>query len=193
VGYFHQAASLCPSDLQVNATPAIRQQLLQEFLHHHLPNEEVGMPRRRMWLLRLPELPQMIPALEFSAMALCLAKLGEVHHDQALTHESLKLYNHGLRQLQTALWDPRLMYDDQTLAACLTLAGYELSQCPNDSKDAYISHTVGCSTLVKVRGPEAHAHGLAHQIFVHFRVQGVCSSSFVGKCTCADLSRSFVH
>lgn len=126
-----------------------------------------------MWLLRLPELPYMTSALEFSTMALCLAKLGDVHSDQSLKYESLKLYNHGLRQLQKALWSPDLMLHDQTLAACIALATYEMSQCPNDSKNAYINHTVGCETLVRLRGPEAHAEGLAHQIFVHFRIQGV--------------------
>lgn len=106
-------------------------------------------------------------------MALALAKLGDLYHDPALTHESLKLYNHGLRQLQKALWDPDLMFHDHTLTSCIALATYEMSQCPNQSKDAYISHTSGCAKLVQLRGPEAHMDGLAHHVFIHFRTQGV--------------------
>ncbi|KAK5041857.1 hypothetical protein LTR13_002524 [Exophiala sideris] len=115
----------------------------------------------------------MTSALEFSTMAMCLAKLSDVYSDQSLKYESLKLYNHGLHQLQKALWDPDLMLHDQTLAACIALATYEMSQCPGDSKNAYISHTRGCETLVRIRGPEAHTEGLGHQMFVHFRIQGL--------------------
>ncbi|KAI1626625.1 hypothetical protein EDD37DRAFT_223036 [Exophiala viscosa] len=173
IGKSGQVTALFSPDRQVSATPAIRQQLLQEYLHLHLPEGNVGLMRRRMWLLRLPELTYMTSALEFSTMALCLAKLSDVYNDQSLKYESLKLYNHGLHQLQKALWDPELMLHDQTLAACIALATYEMSQCPGDSKNAYISHTRGCETLVKTRGPEAHTEGLGHQIFVHFRIQGV--------------------
>ncbi|KAK6373927.1 uncharacterized protein PV06_02789 [Exophiala oligosperma] len=170
---YEKPSMISPADLQINSTPAIRQQLLQEYLHYHLPKPEIGMPPRRMWLLRLPELTYMTPALEYASMAVCLAKLGNVFNDQACIKESFKLYNRGLWHLQQALWDPELMLHDHTLTACISLASYELSECPNSSKDAYINHTKGCQALVKLRGPEAHAHGLAHQVFVHFRVQGI--------------------
>ncbi|KAL2428893.1 hypothetical protein ABEF94_009541 [Exophiala dermatitidis] len=115
----------------------------------------------------------MSPALEMAAVALCVAKMGEVHNDSVLRHESLELYHRGLLQLQKALWDPEQMYDEQTLAACVALASYELSQCPNNSRHGYIIHTAGCEKLIRLRGPEAHKDGLAHQIFVQYRVQGV--------------------
>jgi len=119
----------------------------------------------------------MTTALEVAIMAMCLAKLGDVHHDRSLTHESLKLYYRGLHQLQKALWDPDLMYHDQTLAACMAMAGYEMIRCPNESKHGYVSHTTGCERMIKLRGAEAHTDGLAHEIFIHYRVQGVCDCS----------------
>jgi hypothetical protein len=106
-------------------------------------------------------------------MAMCLGKLGDFGNDRTLSHESLKLYHRGLHELQRALSDPNQMYDDQTLASSIALASYELSQCPTDSMDAYLSHTSGCAKLIQLRGPEAHTQGLGHQVFVHYRAQGV--------------------
>lgn len=157
----------------VSLNPAKRQQLFEEYLHHHLSTNLLGPMQRRIWLLRLPNLPYLTTALEVSIMAISLAKLGEVHQDKALIHESLKLYHRGLIQLQKALWDPDLMFHDQTLAACVALCMYELSQCPDGSISGYISHTLGCERLIQLRGPEAHADGLGHSIFLHYRVQGV--------------------
>ena len=129
--------------------------------------------QQRIWLIQLPYLPDLTPALDVSMMALCVAKLGELHHDDALIYESLKLYRRALCQLQLALWDPDLMLSDQTLTACIALGMYEMSQCPNRTNHGYISHTLGCQRLVQLRGPEAHVDGLGHAVFVHFRISGV--------------------
>ncbi|EXJ86360.1 hypothetical protein A1O3_03311 [Capronia epimyces CBS 606.96] len=159
---------------QVDPSPAIRQQLLEEYLSFHLPKAHLGPMHRRLWLCQLPTMLYLNSALEVSAMALCVAKLSEVYDgDPTLQYESLRLYQRGLHQLQKALWDPELMYHEQTLAACIALATYELSQCPSNSKHGYISHTSGCERLMQLRGPEAHTEGLAHQIFVQFRVQSI--------------------
>lgn len=127
----------------------------------------------RLWLVQIPALPQLTKALDAAMMALCVAKLGEVHNDETLIYESLKLYRRGLNQLQLALWDPNLMLHDQTLTACIALGMYEMSQCPNKSKHGYVSHNLGCQRLVQLRGPEAHIEGLGHAVFVHFRIQAV--------------------
>ncbi|KIX10638.1 uncharacterized protein Z518_01722 [Rhinocladiella mackenziei CBS 650.93] len=168
---------------QVNSNPEIRQQLLELYLHYHLPTRQLGPIQQRLWLLRLPSMTHLTPALEVSTMALCLGKLGDVHQDQGLRRESLKLYYHGLRQLQKALWDLDLMFHDQTLATCIALASYEMSQCPGESRNGYISHAAGCEKLVQLRGPEAHTDGLGHQIFVLFRVQGILLASVNKKST----------
>ncbi|KIW98379.1 uncharacterized protein Z519_00039 [Cladophialophora bantiana CBS 173.52] len=127
--------------------------------------------QQRVWLIQIPTLPDLVPALEVSMMALALAKLGEVYRDEGLTHESLNLYREALHQVQLALWDPGLMLHDQTLAACVALG----------------IHTLGCQKLIQLRGVEAHMDGLGHSIFVHFRVQGIlysldlCQPSFLGE------------
>lgn len=78
----------------------------------------------------LPELPTLTKALETSTMAICTARWGREIDNVALIKESLNLYTQGLRQLQIALWDPELMYKDETLGACMALAMYEVMECP---------------------------------------------------------------
>ncbi|EXJ80167.1 hypothetical protein A1O1_08309 [Capronia coronata CBS 617.96] len=157
----------------INPHPALRQQLLEEYLSLYCPKAHLGPMQRRLWLFQLPIMPHMNLALEVSMMALCVAKLSDVYHDPTLRYESLRLYHRGIHQLQKALWDPKLMYHEQTLAACIALATYEMSQCPNESKQGYVSHTSGCEKLIQLRGPDAHTDGLAHQVFVQFRIQGI--------------------
>lgn len=126
-----------------------------------------------MWIHSIPSLPYLTPAMETSIMAMCFAKLADFNGDERLRFEGLQLYHRALRELQLALLDPELLYDEQTLGACVALTHYELSQCPSDSMEPYMNHVAGCEKLLQIRGPERHKDGLAHKIFTHFRVQGV--------------------
>ncbi|KIW26630.1 uncharacterized protein PV07_06449 [Cladophialophora immunda] len=166
---------------QVNANPALRQRLLGQYLDNHLSKNRLGPMQQRVWLIQIPKLPDLTPALEVSMMALAVAKLGEVYSDEGLIHESLKLYREALHEVQLALWDRDLMLHDQTLTACVALGMYEMSQCPNQSKHGYISHTLGCQKLIQLRGAEAHMDGLGHSVFVHFRIQGILYSLDLGE------------
>ena len=139
----------------------------------------LGTSEHRSWLCLVPELPDMTKALETSILGLSMAKLGRDFNDESLLQESLVFYTKGLQQLQKALWDPELMYRDETLGACVALSLYEVVECPSESRHAYVSHQQGCSRLVQLRGPEAHASGLGHQIFLNFRVQAVSASSLI--------------
>lgn len=150
-----------------------RLQLLNGFLNNYMPVEYLGPSEDRPWLLLVPSLPSITKALDSAIMALCIAKLGQIKQNPAMVGESLRLYTQGLSEVQKALWNPELMYRDETLAASMTLAMYELTECPAASKVGYISHHKGCARLVQLRGPEAHSSGLAHQVFLTFRIQGV--------------------
>lgn len=150
---------------------AANQQLL--FSTIFSPYHSEKRPEAGHWLTRLPALPQMSKALEVSALAFCTAKLGRRYNDESLVRESLKVYVDGLRQLQKALWDPKAMFEDDTIGACLLLAMYEIFECPAQSRNGYKSHYDGCARLVQMRGPSAHASGLGHSIFLSFRHIGV--------------------
>jgi hypothetical protein len=111
-------------------------------------------------------------------MALSAAGLGRRHNDAALVRESMRLYGVGLCELQRALWDPRLMYADDTLAACMALFTYEVVECAAESRRGLISHMDGCARLIQLRGAEAHCEGLGREIFLAFRLDGVSFSFF---------------
>ncbi|RDW73414.1 hypothetical protein BP6252_07321 [Coleophoma cylindrospora] len=106
-------------------------------------------------------------------MALCTAALGRAKNDHSMVTESHKLYTQGLSELQKALWNPGLMYKDETLGACMALAMYELTECPSKTDYGYVSHHKGCARLIQLRGSKAYSSGLAHRIFSSFRIQGI--------------------
>lgn len=167
-----ESAPLPLSD-QISCKPAYRQQILHVYLDQIVPKADLGLLRERMWIKSVPTLPYLTTALEVSIMAMCFAKIGDFHADERFKFEGLQLYHRSLRELQLALLDPQLLYDDQTLGACVALTHYELTECPSDSTVPYMNHIAGCTKLIQIRGPERHRDGLAHKIFTHFRVQGV--------------------
>ena len=122
----------------------------------------------------VPELPTPTKALDISTMAFCMASLGRRNDDLVMLKDSLGLYVQGLHEVQRALWDPQLIYRDETLAACMALAIYEQFECPAANRRAHASHHDGIAKLIELRGAEAHSYGLGHQIFLAFRTHNVC-------------------
>jgi hypothetical protein len=157
---------------------AFRQQLLNEFIYSYLP-DCASMSQRSVrkeeasWLILVTELPELTTALDTSVLAMCTAKIGRLNNDPVLVKASLKLYVQGLWELQMALWDPKLMYKDETLAACMALWMYEVMECPAKTVTGWISHFDGCQRLVQLRGAEAHSTALGHRVFLAFRTTAV--------------------
>jgi hypothetical protein len=126
--------------------------------------------RNRGWLRLPPMLPDYTKALETSILAIATANLGRVSENKVLIHESLKYYVSGLWELQKALWDPELMYKDDTLAACMALITYKVSECPDKTFMAWATHMKGCAKMFESRGPDAYGSDFGHELFVSFRV-----------------------
>lgn len=121
------------------------------------------------WFTLLPTLNTFTTALEAAILAVCTGRLGRANNDKALVRESLKFYIQGLRELQKALWDPTLMYREETLAACSCLVIYEVMECPDKSVKAWMGHMNGCARLMELRGPRAYNSEFSHRIFLAFR------------------------
>jgi hypothetical protein len=156
---------------------AYREQIMSEFIYTSMParNQILEDPDRYRvtsnrvvgnWFTLIPTLPDITSALEASILAVCTSKLGRANGDMILVRESLKFYTQGLWELQKALWDPKLMYREETLAACLSLIIYELFECPEHTINAWLSHSKGCSKLLEMRGPKAYDTEFAHELFV---------------------------
>ena len=58
--------------------------------------------------------------------AVSLLVVGSSTSNPVLSVEGSKKYGQALWELQKALWDERLMYKDETLAACNALLLYEV-------------------------------------------------------------------
>lgn len=151
-----------------------RSQILSEFLCNY--PAESSDARAGNWLKILPSHPTFTTALEATILAVCTAKLGRMHNDPSLVHESLKFYVQGLWELQKALWDERQMYRDETVAASMCLVVYEVLECPDQNVLGLVGHLKGCARLFELKGPKAFGAPFAHSLFLSFRQIEVRSS-----------------
>ncbi|KAI9744123.1 MAG: hypothetical protein M1818_002275 [Claussenomyces sp. TS43310] len=162
---------------EVHHNLAFRQQFLGQFLSTYVPDSNsaaLGGPLHgTTWLVLIPGLAELTKALDSSLLSISIARLSRMKGDQQLLLDSLKFYGQGLRDLQQALQDPALMYREETLAACMALSMYEVVECSTESRIGWASHSDGCARLIRLRGAAAHASGLAHQVFLSFRTQGI--------------------
>lgn len=155
---------------------SVRQQLLATYVSQYEYASACSAPDGCTWITTIPSMLNPTKALESAAYALSLARLSTSLNSRDMEQESLKVYTEGLHYFQRALWNPKLMYSDETLAACVLLTMYEVFQCPSNSRTAYVNHQSGCARLIQLRGPIAHSYGLGHSIFQWFRFMGVCDS-----------------
>jgi hypothetical protein len=125
----------------------LRQQILASYIsRYETTSDSRSITDSRAWLTTLPAIPSPSKALETASYAVSLARLGATLDDPDIKQEGLKLYTQSLRRTQMALEDPKLMYSDETLAACMLLGIYEIFECPGGSRKAYKSHFGQCST-----------------------------------------------
>ncbi|KAJ5948301.1 hypothetical protein N7466_001316 [Penicillium verhagenii] len=129
------------------------------------------------WLLLLQGRTIESPALEISTTALFAARVGRIYGDRDLVYRSRSIYTDGLHQLQQALRNPSCRLSDETLAACIALSFYEISEGPPGSENAYGTHARGAINLLQMRGPEASGDStLGHALFLALRVQIILTS-----------------
>ncbi|EXL52601.1 hypothetical protein FOCG_08391 [Fusarium oxysporum f. sp. radicis-lycopersici 26381] len=173
----HQNLPIATLPMSIPARNATRDQFLANFINRQLPScilTSGHLNDHRKWLLRLPDVAVLTPAMEYAILALSTAAFDK---DGALGGQSLKLYTRGLYELQKAIDDPKMRSDDQTLAACVLLGMFEFSECPGRTVSAYMRHYQGAMALLQLRGPKQHISGLAHDVFqvlrMHTAFQGL--------------------
>ena len=62
------------------------------------------------------------------------------------------------------------MYTDETLASCMLLIAYEVTECPDENITGWLNHTKGCSKLFELRGPKTYESDFSHMLFSSFRL-----------------------
>lgn len=152
---------------------SLRKQLLASYARNYINAAPRAGPDGVTWITSIPTLPNPSKALETVAYAVSLARLGSKLNAPDMIQESVRLYTRSLYYFQLALWDPVMVYSDDTFAACVLLTMYEVFQTPDGSRDGYWVHSAGCAKLVQLRGPEAHIDGLGHSIFQWYRYGAV--------------------
>lgn len=163
----------------ISSNSAYRQQLYALFISCFLPIAHVGSMPKKPWILQIADIGNPTEALQEASLAFCLARVGNFNNDSLLRRESLKVYTRSLYALQKALLDRDLLYSDETLAAVQLLSFYELFECPDHNTSGYVSHNKGTARLIQLRGPEAHATGLGHSLFLAYRGPGVSCNPLI--------------
>ncbi|KAI9692671.1 MAG: hypothetical protein M1820_009465 [Bogoriella megaspora] len=159
-----------PLGTQALCQTSFRQQLMSKFLLLH--QRDIKSEGRNMmtWLSAVPSLPSPLRAIETSTYALCAARLGQIDGNIALQNEGRRLYGKGLSELRFALTKPQLLYEDETLGACMALAMYEICE---GTRSGYVNHADGAGKLIQLRGPTRHVTGLGHNVFLAYRYMGL--------------------
>ena len=117
------------------------------------------------WTLVIQQMSSEETALNLAFLAVSAARVGRDLNDKRLVEESLKIYGKALRDLQSALYDPKRMYSDGTLVACMLLGLYEIFEGSDRKTLAWISHSQGAARLVELRGVGRHATTAANFLF----------------------------
>ena len=166
----------CSIPLQVPNNAVLREQFHYLFMTRHVP-ADLGDFRPQYavssWLLQLQDRTIESLALETSITAFFAARVGRLHKDWDLVYKSRSKYVDGLAHLQRALNSPSTRLSDETLAACMALSFYELSDGPQAAdENAYGTHYNGSMMLLQMRGPEAYGESvLGHALFLALRMQ----------------------
>lgn len=111
--------------VRVNDQHVFRELFAGEFLRIYLPTS-ANSPRVPLsWPQLVFDVPTEALALESAMAAVSLSVVGNATNNPTLSIEGSKKYGQALWELQKTLWDKRLMYKDETLAACNALILYE--------------------------------------------------------------------
>lgn len=164
-----------PICIQLDPRSAYREQFYSLFLPPTFPticHPNVAAVENN-WLLDVLHLPALSPALDNATLAVCAARLGKRDGKPTLVQQSLALYTQGLHNFSKEICDPSNPQNEQALAAGMLMLMYEVSECPGGTPEAYQQHYKGIMSLLELRGPEAHRHGLAHSVFRSLRVHSV--------------------
>ncbi|KAL4746738.1 hypothetical protein BDW72DRAFT_210169 [Aspergillus terricola var. indicus] len=81
--------------------------------------------------------------------------------------DSRLMYQQAIRHLLISLSCPRSALSDETLAAAMLLCVYEMIDRTNP--EAWLIHSRGIATLLRLRGPKAHRSGIGQTLLLCLR------------------------
>lgn len=129
------------------------------------------------WLRYAIELPLPTAALRKSLLALSFTRFGRVNHNYDVVVQGQRLYSESLVLVQKALYDPNLMFHDETLASIRAMSLYELFESTSGDPGAWQKHLSGIAHLIELRGPARYSSPLAKSVLADVRYGLVCQSA----------------
>lgn len=162
-----------PLPQHVSDMGAMQQQLLSYALYHFSAQPPTDIALLQTWIPTLQQFAMSPFPLQASPLACCAAWIARSDCNSSMTDFSRRLYAEGLREVRTALRVPGAILDDETLGACLSLAAFEVFECPAQCRAAYQWHRRASVNLVRMRGAKLHQFGLGHELFLAVRLHGV--------------------
>ena len=178
-----QAGLVVPSLVPLQTPVSTRNVFREKFFSLFVETDIMAAPRpdsvhlvvgkEKDWVQRVIELPNLTPALENAMLAFCTARLGRSSLRNDLVHQSLALYSQGLSEMRRNVCNKAVQSSDQTIASCLALLLYEVTECPGGTIDGYMAHHQAVMHMMEARGPAAHASGLSFRVFQSVRFHAV--------------------
>jgi hypothetical protein len=164
---------------QVSNMSAMQQQLLSYAVSHFSAKTPADIDLLQTWIPTLQGFATSSTPLKASPLACCAAWIARRDHSSSMVDFSRHLYAEGLSEVRTALRVPGATLDDEALGACLSLAAFEVFECPARCRSAYQWHRLASVNLVRMRGAKMHRIGLGHELFLAIRLHGVCIVSLI--------------
>ncbi|CZR52366.1 uncharacterized protein PAC_02243 [Phialocephala subalpina] len=112
-------------------------------------------------------------SLPLAITALSLVRLGRKLQNVELQNEGMAVYGQALEGIQSILSSDDLIFEEQTLASCMTLLVFEVLETSGSNVRGWISHVQGISQLFQLRGPGLHISESSHRLFLGFRPTGI--------------------
>ena len=135
------------------------------------------------WAELVPNVSKQDNSLQDAFSALTISRVGQGNKDARLVHESTKMYVKALKELQQAILDPKRMYSDHVLMACMLLGLYEVFEGPAFNSRSWVAHAQGAARLIQLRGPERHQSWDAHHPFLASRSPTIYAAILQRKAT----------
>ncbi|CZR61803.1 uncharacterized protein PAC_11700 [Phialocephala subalpina] len=135
------------------------------------------------WLQALAPLQGTNSSFDIAMSALSMVRLGRQSGNETLRREGLANYGKALEGLQKVLSNGKLVFQEQTLAASMTLSIFEVLEVSGETTYGWISHIEGISRLFQLRGPKMHVSESGHLLFQGFRPTGILYALATRKAT----------
>jgi len=87
--------------------------------------------------------------------------------------QGVAVYGKALEEVQGMLSTERVLFQEHTLASCMTLSIFEVLETSRDNVYGWNSHVEGPSRLFQLRGAERHIAESNHRLFYGFRPTAV--------------------